>query len=357
LCALSIVAPHAALADSVTSGVFVRGDTDRTIVVSPRIHVDQTIVKATRLDVSYSADVWTSASVDIRASASLPVTEQRDELDLGLTHEFADLTLSGGYRYSVENDYISHGLSGGASLDLADNNSTLAIGGYLFGDTVGRAGWPQIARSLVTVGTRLSFTQLLGTATLGQLTYEIGYLDGYQASPYRFVGFGGTGFGCELAIMCLPEHEPDTRMRQAAALILRQGLSDRLSAAGSYRLYRDSWGLLSHTWSAQLGWLLSDDSLVSLRYRFYWQSGVNFYREIYQDISNSDGYTTRDREQSPMSDHRLGAELEHRVALDARGSKLVFRASVGGYLFSYPLFVGLRQSKALELSFAVSLER
>jgi hypothetical protein len=363
LCALWLLATHTAHADSFGTGVFVRADSDHTVVVSPRIHLNQSVTEDTKVDLTYAADVWTSASIDIRASASLPVTEQRDELDVGITHAFEDLTLSAGYRFSIENDYKSHGATGSASIDLAEHNSTLAFTGYTFGDTVGRSGTPGFARALVTVGARLSFTQLFGPTTLGQLTYELSHLNGYQASPYRWVGFGGTGFGCQAApqqdpntLTCLPEHEPDTRTRHALALVVRHGLFERLSIGGSYRVYVDSWSLLSHTFGAQLGLLLGADSLVTLRYRYYTQNGVNFYHEVYAAPSNRNTFTTRDREQSPMQDQHLGIELEQKVAVNER-AKLVFRLSVGGGLYSYAAFVGLQQVTALDVSFAVSLEK
>jgi hypothetical protein len=344
--------------------VFVRTDSDHTVVVSPRIHLNQSVNETTSVDLTYAADVWTSASVDIRASASLPVSEQRDELDVGVTHAFDDLTLSAGYRFSIENDYVSHGATGSASLDLAEHNSTLALSGYVFGDTVGRSGTPQFARSLVTVGARLSFTQVLGAATLGQLTYELSHLDGYQASPYRWVGFGGTGFGCQpkpgqdaSTLPCLPEHEPDTRTRNAAALVLRHGLVDWLSVGGTYRFYFDAWGLVSHTLGAQLGWLLDPNSLVTLRYRYYTQNGVNFYRRVYESPPSRTTFTTRDREQSPMQDQHVGLEFEHKVPINADRARLAFRLSVGGHLYSYSDFAGLEQVTALDVSFAVSLEK
>lgn len=363
LCAEWLLSAHAVHADSFGTGVFVRTDSDHTVVVSPRIHLNQSVAEDTKVDLTYAADVWTSASVDIRASASLPVTEQRDELDVGVTHALEDLTLSAGYRFSIENDYVSHGATGSASVDLAQHNSTLAIAGYAFGDTVGRSGSPQIARSLVTVGARLSFTQVLGSATLAQLTYELSYLDGYQASPYRWVGFGGTGFGCQLkpgqdpnTLACLPEHEPDKRTRQAFALVLRQGLLDTLSIGGSYRGYLDNWGLVSHTFGVQLGWECGPDTLITLRYRYYWQSGVEFYRAVYSAASNRSTFTTRDREQSPMQDQHAGIDLEQKFAIHDDRAKLAFRLSVGGALYSYSAFVGLQQVTALETSFAVSLE-
>jgi hypothetical protein len=344
--------------------LFVRTDSDHTLVVSPRIHLNQSVNETTAVDLTYAADVWTSASVDIRASASLPVTEQRDELDVGVTHAFEDLTLSAGYRFSIENDYVSHGATGSASIDLLEHNTTLAISGYVFGDTVGRSGAPQIARSLVTVGARLSFTQVLGPATLGQLTYELSHLDGYQASPYRWVGFGGTGFGCQAkpgqdasTLPCLPEHEPDTRTRQAGALVLRHGLFDWLSVGGTYRLYLDGWGLVSHTLGAQLGWLLATNSLITLRYRYYTQSGVNFYRKVYDVPTTRTTFTTRDREQSPMQDQNVGLELEQKVPINDAGARLAFRLSVGGHLYSYSDFAGLEEVTALDVSFAVSLEK
>jgi hypothetical protein len=342
----------------------VRTDSDHTLVVSPRIHLNQSVNETTSVDLTYAADVWTSASVDIRASASLPVSEQRDELDVGLTHAIDDLTFSAGYRFSIENDYVSHGATGSASLDLAEHNSTLALSGYAFGDTVGRSGSPQIARSLVTFGARLSYTQVLGPATLGQVTYELSHLDGYQASPYRWVGFGGTGFGCQAkpgqnanTLPCLPEHEPDTRTRHAAALVLRHALLDWLSVGATYRLYFDAWGLVSHTLGAQLGWLLDTYSLVTLRYRFYTQSGVNFYRRVYALPSDRSTFTTRDREQSPMQDQNVGLEFEQKVPINDDRARLAFRLSVGGHLYAYSDFAGLEQVTALDVSFAVSLEK
>lgn len=348
----------AAHADSVSSGVFVRADSDHTMVVSPRAHLSKTVVDTTVFDVSYAADIWTSASVDIRASATKPVTEQRDELDTSVSHSWDDLTLTGAYRYSVEHDYVSHGVTASGSLDLAQNNTRLGANAFAFIDSVGRAGTPTFHRGLTTAGARLSFTQILGVKTLGQLSYELGHLQGYQASPYRMVGFGGTGFGCERSqSLCLLEHEPERRTRHALALMLRHALSDTFSAGVSYRMYVDDWGLLSHTLSAQLAWMLSELTQITLQYRFYTQTGVDFYRMIYPVEASAGAYTTRDREQSPMHDQRLGLELQQLFAIDERGTKLALRANVGGLEYDYRAFAGLSRVRALEVTFALGLEQ
>ena len=117
-----------AWADGAASAVFVRFDSDRTLVVSPRAQVKKRVGE-TEVAATYAADIWTSASIDIRTSASkVPVTEQRDEFDLSVSHELSDVTLSASYRNSSEPDYQSHGGTVGLTYDFAQNNATLALG-------------------------------------------------------------------------------------------------------------------------------------------------------------------------------------------------------------------------------------
>jgi hypothetical protein len=189
---------------------------------------------------------------------------------------------------------------------------------------------------------------------LAQLTYELAHLDGFQASPYRKVGLGGTGFGCVGAPMCLDEHEPDVRTRQAAALVVRRALSDTWSVDASYRFIFDDWGLSSHTATAQLGLALGADSLMTLRYRFYTQTGVRFYSRVYAFPLAPGAYTTRDREQSPMRDHRIGLDWEQKAHV-ASDFDLSLTTTVAGSVFQYDDFVGLRQAYALEFTLAVSM--
>jgi hypothetical protein len=361
LCALGLWSawffPALASADALASGVYVRSDSDQTLVVSPRVRASKRVGERTEVDATYAADVWTSASVDIRASASKAVTEQRNELDFAVSHELEDFTLNGSYRYSVENDYQSHGLSGGGTFSFADKSSTVAANGYLFQDAVGRSGDPTFARALSTIGGRLAFTQIFDPNMLGQLTYELVHIDGYQASPYRFVGIGGSGFGCERALFCLPEHEPSLRTRHALAGLLRRALSDHISIGGNYRFITDDWGLSSHTVAAQLGWMLSANSSLTLRYRFYVQTGVSFYAAIYRMLPTASTFTTRDREQSPMHDHRVGLDFQHKAPLGDGGTRLVVTTGIGADFYSYDNFIGLIQTSALELTLALALER
>jgi len=369
-----------ARADEVGSAVYIRSDTDNTTVIAPRLRAQLGITEQTKATVSYAVDVWTSASIDIMASASKrPVTEQRDELDLSVDHELEDITLTAAYRYSVEPDYVSHGGSGGLSYDFADNNATAALGLSGSSDTVGRAGDPNFSESSGTLGGRLSFTQVLGKATISQLMYEISRVSGYQVSPYRFVAIGdgactfeteppipmldnGTGTdpgtlpapvtpapapgALQLAPACVPENSPGTRLRHAIALELRHALGDHVSVGGAYRYYMDDWGLSSHTIRIEGAYLPDADTILSARYRFYTQGKVDHYRSSY---AVPQPYITSDKELSPLSSHRIGLELD-RVWPFETGSALTTTLSLGLIFYSYTDFLPLKSMTAYELT-------
>jgi len=352
---LSVSAAHA---DELAAALYVRGDSDHTTVISPHVRAKKRLADNVAVDVSYAADVWTSASIDIRASASVrPVTEQRDELNLRLNGDWTDLHLRGGYRLSLEPDYASHGASVGAAYDLPGKSSVLDANLQVLFDAVGRSGDPQFSRALNTVDARLSFTQLLDALTILQATYELAHNQGYQASPYRFVGFGrsASGFGCLGAESCLPELVPRARTRHALALSLRRAQTKELSLGATYRYYLDDWSLGSHTLQVELGWNVAERSLLELRYRYYSQRGVDFYRRRYLDLDEA-GYHTRDRELSGMSSHRGGVEFEQNFPLRGRAGRLAATLAVSGDVYHYRDFVGLGYVRALEVTAALLLE-
>ncbi|MET0386419.1 MAG: DUF3570 domain-containing protein [Polyangiales bacterium] len=343
----------AASAQEVANAVYVRSDSNQTVVVAPRVRVQAPVSEATRVSAIYAADVWTSASIDIMASASKkPVTEQRDELDVSVDHAWEDVTLTAAYRLSIEPDYVSHGGSGGFSYDFAQNNSTLAVGVSGSADRVGRAGDPQFSRDAGTLGARVSFTQVLGVGTLVQLMYEWSRGSGYQASPYRYVAIGQGG-ACTVtsgagapSALCVPETTPGKRLRHAFGLELRHALSEVVSLRLAYRLYADDWGVLSHTARGELAWALDPDTILAARFRFYTQRAADFYRSYYAQPAV---YVTRDKELSPLSSSRAGLELDRAWQL-AGGHVLTSTVSVGAIYYDYRDFPLLDHIVALEIN-------
>lgn len=327
--------------------VDVRTDSDHTTVVAPRARVRVHASPRTQVDVTYAADAWTSASIDIRTAATSTVRELRNEGTAGVSHTRGNGRFGLSYRLSHEPDYLANGVSGGGELDVADRTVTLSLrlaGSY---DVVGRAGDALFKTPLMSGGALLGAAFVLTRTTLLQLTYELRGALGYQASPYRFVGVGGDGSCTDPAAVCLPETHPDRRSRHALAARVRQAIGKYLSLGAGYRFYLDSWRLRSHTVAADLSAAPTNRTLLALEYRSYLQSGAYFYQARYLGPPSA-GFITRDRELSSMFTHRLALAAHQRWALRRGGVEVGGR--VGGTLLGYDQFVGLDRVKALELT-------
>ena len=363
LCALLVLfglafACRRALAEhSASASVYVREDTDHTTVVSPRLHLRAQVPdEETHVDLTYSVDVWTSASVDIVASASQPVTEQRDELNLGVDRVFGDLTLGGAYRFSLEPDYESHAGNARVALDLANKAFTLAWTGGASFDRVGRAGDASFDEAATTLTTGLSLTQIIDPNTLVQLLYDLALVRGYQASAYRFVSFGNAGPCRAAGALCLPESNPRARVRHAVALRARRALSTAWSAGAGYRAYLDDWGMLSHTARADLAWAPQPKATLALGYRFYTQSAADFYRAQYQLADLGTRRYTRDKELSPLTSHRVALELNWVWELAQSSSGLLTGLAAATTFYQYHDFSMLSQTTAIEITGVVGME-
>jgi len=363
LAALVLVAfaAHAAGAraedDVVTVGTFVRGDSDTTVVISPTVRGRVELFdEETHVDAEYTADIWTSASIDVRTAATVAVSEQRDEINAGLERRIDDFSVRGVYRYSSENDYEAHGGIVAGTLDLEGHCTIFELRLNAEQDTVGRSGDATFARPLTRLGGRLGYTQVLDPQMVLQVAYELGYAEGYLASPYRFVGLGGDGRCGGSAELCVPETHPGERLRHAVVLRARRALDDHVSLHLDYRFYVDDWGLLANTAAAQLGWMHDEDGLFALRYRLHQQTGAAFYRSTYPAPSGTLLFVTRDRELSPLWTHRLALSYERNVEIGETGPTVRLAAALGGTYLLYEDFVGLGEVFALDGTLSVGVE-
>lgn len=343
-------------AQEVSSAVYVRTDTDHTTVVTPRVRVGGDVGSATRVDATYSADIWTSASIDIATSASKAVTEQRDEIDLSVTHELLDATLGASYRFSTEPDYRSHGVTLSTSFDLAQKSTTLALSASALFDQVGRVGDPRFSSSLHTLLARVSGTQLLDAASWLQAVYEIGYAGGYLASPYRWVGIGpGIPRCADPGAVCVREVLPAERVRHALALTVRRALSDRSSIGASYRFYIDGWDLLANTAQATFSFTPGLETRLGFDYRFYSQSAARYYRASVSSLAELGTFTTRDKELSPFISHALTFTIDQGFALGTTGA-MHLAASLGPTWYLFDDFPAYDHLFAFEATLAARIE-
>ena len=353
LLALMMASPPVPSGGQARGGVYVRTDSDHTTVVSPRAHLVQPVAgPQDRVDLTYSLDAWTSASVDIRTAATpVVVRENRHEGVAGFARERGNTAWSASYRLSREPDYLANSASLAGQVELAQRTITLA--GRLFGalDRVGRASDAEFREPLRAGGALVSAAFIPTRTAVLQLAYELRGALGYMASPYRFVAVGpGDGLCGAGSRFCLPETHPRRRARHAWALRARQALGRRLALAGTYRFYIDSWRLRSHTAALELAATPSRRTLLALEYRLHAQSGAFFYRARYR-APGPPAYFTRDRELSSLASHRLALHFTYTREL-GRGA-LEFGALAAGTRIGYDDFVGLGEVWALELSAVV----
>lgn len=289
--------------DEVRVGTLIRTDTDGTHVVTPSARARVKLLdEDTHVDAEYTADIWSSASIDIRTAATMRVDEQRDELNLGIDRRIEDFLVRGGYRFSVEPDYESHGGVLAGSADFADHNTTLELRLSAQYDAIGRSGDELFRREQTLVGTRLTWTQVIDPEMLIQGAYELIHVRGFQSSPYRFVGIGGDGRCGGTAQWCVPETHPNARIRHAIVARARRALGDALSVHADYRLYADDWGLWANTAALQINWVHDAHGLLALRYRMHNQTAASFYRSVYPmpEPGSTLRFVSRDRELSPL---------------------------------------------------------
>jgi hypothetical protein len=334
------------------ASLYVRADSDRTTVISPRVRYRQSLRTPRRVvDITYSLDAWSSASVDIRSAATGRVSEVRHEVEGGYSEEIGAGAIAAGYRLSYEPDYTSHAVHLRGQRDLLQR--TLTLSARLFGsvDQIGRAGDENFAERALSGGALLSAGLVLTRTTLAVVAYELRGIGGYQGSPYRYVALGGDGLCSASAALCVPEEVPRLRARHAFVGQVRQALGRWLALGGLYRFYADSWALRSHTFALAADSQVRPGVLVGLEYRAYAQSGASFYRARYPYPAPGLRFFTRDRELSSLGNHRLALRGAYRRPL--RRGRLEVGGLIAGSRLEYDDFIGLDEVYALELSLSL----
>ncbi|MDB4957415.1 MAG: hypothetical protein JWO36_4984 [Myxococcales bacterium] len=329
-----------------TSKVQVYSDSDHTQVISPIVQAQADVSADTNVSLGYTVDAVSSASVDIVSQASPTVIhDNRHQASAGMSHTFGSITARGGYSYSKENDYLSHSFELGLQDELFDKNTTLAIGYGLSLNSVGRANDTNFERSLTVQHIATSWTQVISQRLIAQLTYELGYASGFQASPYRFVPVRMSPDAAP--DFWVPETDPDTRWRHAIVVGINRAIGEDSSVQGDYRFYLDTWGITSHTFGARYFAHLAKRVELRLRNRLYTQNAASFYQSTYTAAAK---YITFDRELSPLWSETIGTKLTYGFSDHVEGE-----LKLDVFYYSYADFTPLLSRTGANVGLGVSL--
>jgi hypothetical protein len=314
-----------------------------------------------RFDVGESGELAGHVLLDSISSASVAAgaagqafSENRFEVGAAYLHRLGKLRFGGGTRLSSEPDYDSAMVHLRGEVDLFERNTTVALNLAGGRDSVSNEGAQTdisepIEGLLYTSLASLSVSQVLTPVLVGQLTYDLAHLDGFQENPYRAVSAGGN---------FEPERVPETRTRHAALAALRAFVpATRSTLIGSYRLYADDWGIVGHTPEARVIQEVAAGFDLHLRYRLHHQSAADFYRPIYMSADpEMEPFLTDDVKLDRLTTHSYGGKLDVALSLIGfRGGPLArARAQASFEYIDQSTYYG--NAVAAQLAFSVPFE-
>ncbi len=310
-------------------------DTQATNVISPGVVLGvENDVAGWGVEGSFLADVVTTASADIVATASRRWTDRRYAPGLSAHFKAGDATISGGGGVSVESDYIAVNAGLGVSADFKQKTITPSLT-YSFGwNLAGRHGTPYsvYSKKLQTNGIQASVTFVVNKSTIFVPGATVVLEFGDSAKPYRYVptflsdkgvtpGMTVDQVNALRSDIRLEEQVPQSRQRYAlSALVAHRTGSATIRF--DERLYIDSWGLMATTTDFMVPVDANDIFRIWPHLRFNAQKGVTFWNLAYV-VKESAGSVTvpglraGDRELGPLLGVTAGGGF--RIGGDAVG--------------------------------------
>lgn len=322
LCVCVTPALAGVLPDDRTDALYHRYQGGGITIQGPSILIQKKITDNFALTGNWYQDYISSASVDVKLSAS-PYKEKRTQESGGFEYLHGKSTYSAGIIHSSEPDYKSNTTYYSVSQDMFGDLTTISM--------TYKRGWDKVYRDLKNAdgqivndpsfggfdkdGNPISFkdadhrgyavglTQILTRTLIASFNYEVLTDQGYLQSPYRKILYLNPQAG--LGYTQAEQVYPNTRTSNAASLELKYYLPYRAAVTGSYRYFSDTWGIRAHT--AELGythpafkrWIF--DGTV----RFYTQNAASFYSDLFPR-ANSQNFMARDRELAAFNSYTAG---------------------------------------------------
>ncbi len=279
-CLISLTTPQSALSE-IDGSTVIRyySDSQQTVVLSPAIDLGSTFNEdRMKISVHVAQDILTSASSEVRTYASRgTISDYRQEYQVNYESQIPDGTLSAGIVTSDESDYSSRAISAGGSREFFTKNTVVGFGFASSQDVITATGNSGFRETMQNQNYSLSLSQILSKNALLQLIYDFKVENGFIASPYRRAKLI-TGAN----ISALSENHPRTRNRHAIGMKYNVYIPRwKMSSATAYRIYQDSWGVLSHTLEERLTREFGRKFEIAATVRFYTQSKAKFYEDYY----------------------------------------------------------------------------
>lgn len=236
---------------------------DRISVRSPSVAVMAPVAGVWSIEGSLTSDDVSGASPHYHTaiSGASRMQDTRNAADVRVTRYFPSGTLAVGAAFSTEHDYVSRALSVTGSLSSDDRNRTWTVGAGYARDSINPVNAIVTGERRNTADILVGLTQVMTPADIAQINVTYAHGSGYFSDPYKYV-----------------DNRP--RERNQATMTLRWNhhfVQTEGSGRYSYRYYRDTFGIVAHTFGAEYVQPLPHGWTVTPSARIYSQSAANFY--------------------------------------------------------------------------------
>lgn len=282
-------------------------------ITGESVLVRKKITENFALEANYFVDKVSGASVDVLSNASTIKDERKQKT---LTAEFIHdkTTYTATYINSVERDYISNTTSFSLSQDMFGDLTTLNLGFARTGDAVGENDGTALVPVIAWLGHAedrsytVGLSQILTRNLIAGVTFNVITDDGYLANPYRSYRYldSGSAKGYSLASQIYP----DTRTSTAVQGQAKYYLPYRAAVTGSYRYFRDTWGIVGNTYELDYTHPLANIWILEGRLRFYKQNHATFYSDLFPE-ANSQNFMARDQDLAAAENTTIGAKVTY----------------------------------------------
>ncbi len=235
---------------------------------------------------------------------------------VGLTMPVNRVTnFSVGLYGSGEYDYVSLGGNLALTRDFNQRNTTIALRGAFFHDTINPEGGRPVPFSAMpdegtqkaklpgngtkqTMDLGLGLTQVFNRRTVVHFNYTYSHVTDYQTDPFKLLSVVDPVTGDPRAADAyLYEGRPDARDKHVLFGRLVRHLGRDIVHL-SYRFFRDDWGVRSHTVDLTYRWNFGDRKFFKPHLRYYNQTAADFYHRYLVDGEALPGHAS--------ADYRLG---------------------------------------------------
>src|SRR5580658_2688998 len=280
------------------------------------------------VEANYFIDKVSGASIDVLSQASV-IKDERKQKSGTIEYLRDKTTYTASYTSSVERDYISDTASFGLSQDMFGDLTTVTLGFSESHNTVGENNGTANDPNVAWIGHAISraysggVPQILTKNFIAGVNLQVITDAGYLANPYRSIRYldpsnpKGYSLGDQVY--------PDTRTSTAVQTQAKYYLPYRAALTGSYRFYRDTWGVIGNTYEVDYTHPIRNLWILEGRLRYYKQGSAVFYSDLFP-YADSQNFMARDQDLAAQDNTTIGAKATYAFLPD--GWKMFKRGTV-----------------------------